>query len=65
MITAQITLVEAAYWGLAFAARNLGLLWTEYSGVDPESFGTTGDAPSSFQAFGSPTYYTFRLTLGF
>ncbi len=48
-----------------FAARNLGLLWTEYSGVDPESFGTTGDAPSSFQAFGSPTYYTFRLTVGF
>ncbi|HJR65227.1 MAG TPA: SusC/RagA family TonB-linked outer membrane protein [Gemmatimonadaceae bacterium] len=47
------------------AARNLGLLWTEYSGVDPESFGTTGDAPSSFQAFGSPTYLTFRLTLGF
>ena len=48
-----------------FAARKLGLLWTESSGVDPESFGTTGDAPSSFQAFGSPTYYTFRLTLRF
>ena len=48
-----------------FAVRNLGMLWTEYTGVDPESFGTTGDAPSSFQAFGPPTYYTFRLTLGF
>jgi TonB-linked SusC/RagA family outer membrane protein len=47
------------------AARNLGLLWTKYTGVDPEAFGTTGDAPSSFQAFGPPTYYTFRLTLGF
>ena len=47
------------------AARNLGILWTKYTGVDPESFGTTGDAPSSFQAFGPPTYYTFRLTLGF
>jgi hypothetical protein len=41
------------------------MIWSKYSGVDPESFGTTGDAPSSFQAFGSPTYYTFRLTLGF
>ncbi|HEY0996724.1 MAG TPA: SusC/RagA family TonB-linked outer membrane protein, partial [Gemmatimonadaceae bacterium] len=47
------------------AARNLGILWTKYSGVDPESFGTTGDAPSSFQAFGPVTYYTLRLTLGF
>jgi TonB-linked SusC/RagA family outer membrane protein len=28
------------------AARNLGILWTEYTGVDPEAFGTTGDAPS-------------------
>jgi TonB-linked SusC/RagA family outer membrane protein len=47
------------------AARNLGIVWTKYSGVDPEAFGTTGDAPSSFQAFAPPTYYTFRLSLGF
>jgi TonB-linked SusC/RagA family outer membrane protein len=47
-----------------FAARNLGILWTKYSGVDPEAFGTTGDAPSSFQAFAPPTFFTFRLTLG-
>jgi hypothetical protein len=47
------------------AVRNLGILWTKYTGVDPEAFGTTGDAPSSFQAFAPPTYYTFRLTLGF
>jgi hypothetical protein len=48
-----------------FAVRNLGILWTKYSGVDPEAFGTTGDAPSSFQAFAPPTYFSFRLTLGF
>jgi hypothetical protein len=47
------------------AVRNLGMLWTEYTGVDPEAFGTTGDAPSSFQAFGPPTYFSFRLNLGF
>lgn len=47
------------------AARNLGILWTKYTGVDPEAFGTTGDAPSSFQAFAPPTYYTFRISLGF
>ena len=46
------------------AARNLGILWTKFSGVDPEAFGTTGDAPSTFQAFAPPTYFTFRLTLG-
>jgi hypothetical protein len=47
------------------AARNLGVLWTRYTGVDPEAFGTTGDAPSEFQAFAPPTYYTLRLSLGF
>ncbi|MGQ0712879.1 MAG: SusC/RagA family TonB-linked outer membrane protein [Gemmatimonadaceae bacterium] len=47
------------------AVRNLGILWTEYTGVDPEAFGTTGDSPSSFQAFAPPTYFTFRLNLGF
>jgi len=47
------------------AVRNVGMLWTKYTGVDPESFGTTGDAPSSFQAFGPPTYFTLRLTFDF
>jgi TonB-linked SusC/RagA family outer membrane protein len=47
------------------AVRNLGMIWTEYTGVDPEAFGTTGDAPSSFQAFGPPTYFSLRLTFGF
>ena len=48
-----------------FAARNLGVFWTKYTGVDPEAFGTTVNAPSSFQAFAPPTYYSFRLNLGF
>jgi hypothetical protein len=46
------------------AVRNLGILWTKYSGVDPEAYGTTGDAPSSFQAFAPPRYMTLRLNLG-
>jgi TonB-linked SusC/RagA family outer membrane protein len=50
---------------VTLAARNLGILWTGYSGVDPEAFGTTGDAPSEFQAFAPPTYYSLRLTIGF
>jgi hypothetical protein len=50
---------------LTLAARNLGIMWTKYSGVDPEAFGTTGDAPSSFQAFAPPTYYSLRLNFGF
>ena len=47
------------------AVRNLGILWTKYTGLDPEAFGTTGDAPSSFQPFGPPTYFTLRLSFGF
>jgi TonB-linked SusC/RagA family outer membrane protein len=50
---------------ITFAARNLGILWTKYSGVDPEAFATTGNAPSEFQAFGPPTYYVLRFSLGF
>jgi outer membrane receptor protein involved in Fe transport len=49
---------------LTGAVRNLGVLWTKYTGVDPEAFGTTGDAPSSFQAFAPPRYVTLRLNLG-
>jgi TonB-linked SusC/RagA family outer membrane protein len=50
---------------VTFAARNLHV-WTDYRGVDPEATGTaTGNAPSEFQAFGPPTYFTFRLNLGF
>jgi TonB-linked SusC/RagA family outer membrane protein len=48
----------------ALAVRNLGILWTDYTGVDPEAYGTTGNAPSEFQAFGPPTYISFRLNLG-
>jgi TonB-linked SusC/RagA family outer membrane protein len=48
-----------------FAVRNLGVIWTRYHGVDPEAFGTTGDAPSEFQAFAPPTYYNLRLSFGF
>lgn len=51
--------------GVTLAARNLNVLWTKYSGVDPEAFATTGDAPSEFQAFAPPTYYSLRLSLGF
>ena len=48
---------------ISAAVRNIGILWTKYTGVDPEAFGTTGDAPSEFQAFGPPTYFSFRLNL--
>lgn len=49
------------------AARNLGVLWTKYTGVDPEAFGATGtgNAASEFQSFAPPSYYAIRLSLGF
>jgi hypothetical protein len=47
------------------AVRNVGVLWTKYTGVDPEAFGGNSDGGSEFQAFGPPTYFSFRLSLGF
>jgi len=46
------------------SVRNIGILWTDYTGVDPEAFGTTGDAPSEFQAFAPPTYFSLRFNFG-
>ncbi len=51
-----------------FAARNLQL-WTKYRGLDPEIDFQAGEsangAPSEFQTMGTPTYFVFRLNLGF
>jgi TonB-linked SusC/RagA family outer membrane protein len=59
--------VRARNASLIFSARNLKT-WTHYRGVDPESdfaAGNGGDAPSDFQTFAQPTYFIFRLNLGF
>jgi TonB-linked SusC/RagA family outer membrane protein len=58
-------MLHARSMAVTLAARNLGIVWTRYTGVDPEAFATTGDAPSEFQAFGPPTYYVLRFSLGF
>ena len=52
---------------LVGTARNL-YTWTKYRGVDPESdyVATTGsDSPSEFQTIAAPTYFIFRINLGF
>jgi TonB-linked SusC/RagA family outer membrane protein len=52
---------------LVFAARNIWQM-TKYRGIDPESdfqTGNGGDAPSEFQTFAQPSYFIFRLNLGF
>ena len=52
---------------LVFSMRNVGIM-TKYRGTDPESDFTAsegGDAPSEFQTFAAPTYFIFRLNLGF
>ena len=59
-------------WGakdvsLNFAARNLKI-WTDYSGIDPESnsdVGSTSSLPSDFQAMPVPTYFILRLNVAF
>ena len=49
---------------LAFTARNLHL-WTNYTGIDPESNYTTGDVQNDFETISPPTYLTVRLNLHF
>jgi TonB-linked SusC/RagA family outer membrane protein len=49
---------------LTFAARNLHV-WTNYTGVDPEASYGSLDVPNDFQTAPPPTYFTFRLNLGF
>jgi TonB-linked SusC/RagA family outer membrane protein len=64
-LLARVTGGQSA--SLSFAARNLHV-WTRYTGVDPESnasAGTTDTAPSDFQTMPPPTYFTFRLNVGF
>lgn len=47
------------------AARNLHV-WTDYSGIDPESnYVSSGDVPSDFQTAPPPSYVTVRLNVGF
>jgi hypothetical protein len=58
-------LLHGRSFSVTAAVRNLGILWTNYLGVDPEAFGTTGDAPSSFQAFAPPTFFAFRFNLAY
>lgn len=52
---------------LTFAARNLHV-WTNYTGIDPESnadAGSTANLASDFQTVPPPTYFILRLNLGF
>ena len=54
---------------LAASGRNLHL-WTSYLGTDPETAfnitnPTSGDVPADFQTLAPPSYFTFRINLGF
>jgi TonB-linked SusC/RagA family outer membrane protein len=60
-------LTRARSASVVLTGRNLWLR-TNYRGVDPESgFNTTADteAPSEFQTIGPPSYFIFRINLGF
>ena len=53
---------------ITFAARNLAL-WTNYTGIDPESAyfegGGGNEIAQDFQTAPPPTYYTIRFNFGF
>jgi hypothetical protein len=59
--------LRADHASVNFAARNLHL-WTKYRGLDPEiafAAGESPNVPNEFQTMGTPTYFVFRLNLGF
>ena len=52
---------------LNLSARNIAL-WTDYRGIDPESFrgaGSSTNAGDDFQGLGPPSYFILRLNVGF
>jgi TonB-linked SusC/RagA family outer membrane protein len=49
---------------LTLAARNLAL-FTDYSGLDPESNYSQADVPNDFQTAPPPSYFTLRLNVEF
>ena len=60
-------LFSATRVSLTVAGRNLGII-TRYPGIDPETgyFGSTGAAlTNDFQTAPPPSYFTFRLNVGF
>ena len=61
----MLGLMRARSATVTFAARNLRL-WSDYTGMDPESnyFSGALGTQSDFQTQPPPSYFTFRLTLG-
>jgi TonB-linked SusC/RagA family outer membrane protein len=60
-------LTRAKSISLVVTGRNLKL-WTKYRGTDPESgFNTTSgtEAPNEFQTVGPPSYFIFRVNVGY
>ena len=65
VLTSKLT--RARSLSVVLTGRNLRL-WTKYRGTDPESgFNTTGagDAPQEFQTIGPPSYFVFRVNVGY
>ena len=60
-------LFKARSLSMVISGRNLGV-WTKYRGVDPETgFNTTSgtEAPQEFQTIAPPSYFIFRLNVGY
>ena len=60
-------LLKARSLSVVLSGRNLRL-WTKYRGTDPESgFNTTSgtEAPQEFQTIAPPSYFIFRINLGY
>ena len=55
-------ILRASNASLTFGVRNLHV-WTNYSGVDPESNFGAGDIQNDFMTAGPPRYYNLRLSL--
>ena len=59
--------VTRSFISVSTWARNLAI-WTDYRGVDPESFrdaGSSANTGDDFQGLGPPSYYILRVNVGF
>jgi TonB-linked SusC/RagA family outer membrane protein len=57
-------LTRAGTLSVTLAGRNLGVI-SDYTGMDPESNSSTGDLQSDFQNAPPPSYFTFRINIGY
>jgi hypothetical protein len=62
--TRWASMMRTSALSATLSGRNLAI-WTDYSGIDPESSYGQGDVPNDFLTQAPLSFYTFRINVGF